>query len=162
MGKKDIALGAALAFGAGAMVPVALRAKFSRDIESLNRGDYEPLLRAYSDDFVLRFHEGEHRWSGEWAGRDGMAAFLGKFTAAGIQGELKSVAVSGPPWAMTIWARFDDYADGPDGERLYENSTVLVLQTRFGKVVRQEDFYADTGRIIDFDRRLTELGIELD
>jgi ketosteroid isomerase-like protein len=60
---------------------------------------------------------------------------------------------------MTIWARFDDHADGPEGERLYENRTVLVLRTRWGKVVEQEDFYADTGRLTDFDRRLSELGV---
>ncbi len=42
--------------------------------------------------------------------------------------------------------RFDDHADAPDGTRLYENRTVLVLRTRWGKVVEQQDFYADTAR----------------
>jgi ketosteroid isomerase-like protein len=55
--------------------------------------------------------------------------------------------------------RFDDHADGPDGTRLYENRTVLVLRTRWGKIVEHEDFYVDTGRIAEFDRKLTELGV---
>jgi ketosteroid isomerase-like protein len=92
-------------------------------------------------------------------GRDGVDRFLQNFTAAGIQGKIRQLAVTGPPWAMTFLIRFDDHADGPDGERIYENRTVLVLRTRWGKVVEHEDFYADTGRIAAFDRRLTELGV---
>lgn len=156
---KYLMVGAGLGFGAAQLVPSLLRTKFSKDVAALNAGQHEPLLSAYSDDFVLRFHDGDHRWRGEWRGREGMDRFLRNFTAAKIQGEIKSVAVSGPPWAMTIWARFDDHADGPDGERLYENRTVLVLRTRWGKVVQQDDFYADTGRLADFDRRLSELGV---
>ena len=156
---KAFLSGAALAWGAGALVPRVLRAKFSKDLEALNGGDHRPLLSAYSEDFVLAFHDGDHRWRGEWRGRDGMERFLRNFTAAKLQGEIKAIAVSGPPWAMTIWARMDDHADSPDGERLYENRTVIVLQTRWGKVVRQDDFYADTGRIEAFERRLSDLGV---
>jgi hypothetical protein len=36
-----------------------------------------------------------------------MDRFLQNFTAAGIQGEIRQVATSGPLWAMTLWARFD-------------------------------------------------------
>jgi hypothetical protein len=57
-------------------------------------------------------------------------------------------------------ARFDDHADGPDGTRLYENRTVLVLRTSWGKNVEQSDFFVDTARLIDFDRKLAELGVE--
>jgi hypothetical protein len=38
---------------------------------------------------------------------------------------------------------FDDASD-IDGEHLYANRTVLMCRTRWGKVVRQEDFYEDT------------------
>ncbi len=58
-----------------------------------------------------------------------------------------------------MWVRFDDYADGPDGTRLYQNRTVLVLRTRWGKVVEQEDFYVDTAGILAFDHKLAELGV---
>lgn len=88
-----------------------------------------------------------------------MDRFLQNFTAARIQGEIKEIATSGTPWALKIWARFDDHADGPRGTRLYENRTVLVLRTRWGKVVEQDDFYVDTVPVAEFDRKLTELQV---
>jgi len=39
---------------------------------------------------------------------------------------------------MTV--RFDDHVDGPERKGIYANRTVLVLRTRGGKVVDQEDF----------------------
>jgi ketosteroid isomerase-like protein len=133
--------------------------KFANDVRSLNAGDYSGLLRAYSDEFVLHFHEGDHRWSGDWLGKAGMERFLQNFTAARIQGEIGQIAISGPPWALSIWARFDDHADVPDGTRIYQNRTVLVLRTRCGKIVEQSAFYADTASIVALDHKLTELGI---
>ena len=159
MNLKSLLAGAALALGARALFPKLLLAKFSGDVAKLNAGDHSALLGAYADDFVLHFAEGPHRWSGDWVGRAGMDRFLQSFTAAGIQGEIRGIATSGPLWALTIWVRFDDHADAPDGARIYENSTVLVLRTRWGKVVEQHDFYADTERIAEFDRKLTELGV---
>jgi ketosteroid isomerase-like protein len=158
MKPSNVLAGAALALGARALLPRALMLKFSGDVAKLNAGDYRPLLDAYADDFVLHFNEGPHRWSGEWVGKDAMDRFLQMFTAAGLKGELRTVATSGPLWAMTMWARFDDHAEDADGNRIYENSTVLVLRTRWGKVVEQTDYYVDTARIAEFDRRLTELG----
>ncbi len=155
---KQVLAGAALATAGRAVLPQLLRLKFTRDVDTLNRGDHTALLNAYADDFVLRFNDGDHRWAGEWAGRTGMDRFLRLFTAAGIQGQIRSLAVSGPPWALVLWVRFDDHADDPDGTRLYENRTVLVLRTRWGKVVEQEDFYFDTQRIEAFDRSLAERG----
>jgi ketosteroid isomerase-like protein len=155
---KQALAGAAVATAGRALLPQLLRLKFTRDVEKLNRGDHSALLNAYADDFVLRFNDGDHRWSGEWVGRTGMDRFLGMFTSAGIQGQIRSIAISGAPWALTMWVRFDDHADDPDGTRLYENHTVLVLRTRWGKVVEQEDFYFDTERITAFDRALTERG----
>jgi ketosteroid isomerase-like protein len=59
-----------------------------------------------------------------------------------------------------MWVRFDDHADAPDGTRIYDNHTVLVLRTRWGKVVEQHDYYADTAAIVALDRKLEELGVE--
>ena len=155
---SNVLVGAGLALGARALMPRALKLKFDGDIAKLNAGDHTALLDAYADDFVLHFNEGPHRWSGDWVGKAGMDRFLQMFTAAGIQGELGQIATSGPLWAMTMWARFDDHVDDPDGTRIYENSTVLVLRTRWGKVVEQHDYYIDTARIAEFDRRMTEQG----
>jgi ketosteroid isomerase-like protein len=152
--------GAALALAARAALPRLLLLKFAPAVEKLNGGDHTALLDAYADDFVLHFHDGPHRWRGDWVGKAGMDAFLRNFTAAGIQGEIVGMATSGPLWALTIWVRLDDHADAPDGARLYGNSTVLVLRTRWGKVVEQHDFYVDTQEIVDFDRKLAERGVE--
>lgn len=156
---KGLIAGATLAVAFRALLPKLLLAKFGRDVEKLNAGDHSTLLDAYTDDAILRFNDGDHRWAGDWVGREGIDRFLQNFTAAGVQGEIKQIAISGPPWAMTLVVRFDDHADSPSGERLYENRTVLVLQTRWGKIIEQEDFYVDTGRIEHLDRRLTELGV---
>jgi len=152
--------GAALAFAARATLPRLLLLRFSSAVARLNAGDHAPLLDAYAEDFVLHFNDGPHRWAGDWVGKAGMDQFLRNFTAAGIQGAIRRVATSGPLWALTMWVRFDDHADAPDGTRIYENSTVLVLRTRWGKVVEQHDYYVDTERITAFDRTLTDLAIE--
>jgi ketosteroid isomerase-like protein len=159
MRAKDFAAGFCAAIAGRALIPKLLFLKFDRDVKRLNEGDYSGLLAAYSEDFVLHFNEGEHRWSGDWIGKAGMERFLQNFTAAGIHGQIRQIALSGPPWAPTLWARFDDHADAPDGTRIYENRDVLVLRTRWGKIIEQDDFYADTARITTLDRKLTELGI---
>jgi len=160
MKPSNLLAGAALGLAARAALPRLLLLKFAPSVEKLNAGDHTALLDAYADDFVLHFHDGPHRWSGDWVGKAAMDRFLQNFTAAGIQGEIKGMATSGPLWALTMWVRFDDHADAPDGTRLYENSTVLVLRTRWFKVVEQHDFYVDTQEIVDFDRKLAERGVE--
>jgi ketosteroid isomerase-like protein len=159
MERRSVLTGAILAIAGRALLPRLLLLKFGRDVRKLNAGDHSTLLSAYADDAVLHFNDGDHRWAGDWVGTAAIDRFLQNFTAARIQGEIKQIAVSGPPWALTMWVRFDDHADGPDGTRLYENRTALVLRTRWGKVVEQDDFYVDTGAIETFDRRLAELGI---
>ena len=156
---SNLLAGAALGLGARALLPRLLLLKFKPDVAKLNAGDYKPLLNSYADDFVLHFNEGPHRWSGDWVGKAAFDLFLQNFTAAGIQGEIKSVATSGPLWALKMWVRFDDHADAPDGTRIYENQTVLVLRTRWGKVVEQHDFYIDAAAILDFENALQELGV---
>jgi ketosteroid isomerase-like protein len=156
---SSLLAGTALGLGARALLPRLLLLKFKPDVAKLNAGDYKPLLSSYADDFVLHFNEGPHRWSGDWVGKPAFDRFLQNFTAAGIQGEIKSVATSGPLWALKMWVRFDDHADAPDGTRIYENQTVLVLRTRWGKVVEQHDFYIDAAAILDFENALQELGV---
>lgn len=151
--------GAAVAVAGRALLPRLLKARFDADVRRLNDGDHLPLLRAYAPDAVLHFAPGDHRWAGDWVGRDAIDAFLRNLTAAQFQGAIRLIATSGPPWALTMLVRFDDHADAPDGTRLYANRTVLVVRTRWGKVVDHEDFYVDTAPIAELDRRLTELGV---
>jgi ketosteroid isomerase-like protein len=157
---RSFILGAKLAIIGRALVPRLLRIKFSRDVARLNGGDHSSLLTAYADDAVLRFNDGDHRWAGRWEGRSNIDRFLQNYTAARVQGTIREIAVSGAPWALRMWVRFDDHADAPDGTRLYENRTVLVLRTRWGKIVDQEDFYVDTEKLAALDGKLDELGVE--
>jgi len=138
----------------------ALAAKLARDVERLNAGDRGPLLAGYAEDAVLLFNDGPHRWAGEHRGRAQIDRFLREFTRAGINGEIRALWIGGPPWAMTLVVRFDDWADRPDGERIYANRTVVVARTRWGRIVEQQDFYEDTTRIEAFEERLRELGVE--
>ena len=156
---QSVLAGVALALAGRAVLARSLRAKFEADVRRLNAGDHSGLLNAYSDDAVLRFNVGEHRFSGAWVGRDEIERFLRNLTASGLQGEIKAMAMSGPPWAMTLWARFDDHADASDGERLYANQTAIVLKTRWGKVVEHEDFWVDTAAIARLEKELVARGV---
>lgn len=159
MNRKSLITGAALAVAGRGLLPKLLLAKFGPAVKKLNAGDHSTLLDAYADGAVLHFNDGDHRWAGDWIGKASIDRFLQNFTAAKVQGEIKQIATSGPPWALTMWVRFDDHADAPDGTRLYANRTVLVLRTKWGKVIEQEDFYVDTEAITALDRKLTELGV---
>jgi ketosteroid isomerase-like protein len=134
--------------------------KLRRDVRALNAGDYGPILSNFAEDAVLHFNDGEHRWAGEHRGRQAIAGFLREFVAARLQGEITEVFFAGPPWRMTLLARFDDHAEGPAGEEIYRNQTVLLARTRWGQIVRQEDYYEDTQRIQELEARLSDLAIE--
>jgi ketosteroid isomerase-like protein len=152
------ALGASAARG---LLGRALLFKLRRDVRSLNAGDYRPLLSGFADDAVLVFNDGPHRWAGEHRGKAAIERFLQSFVGAEIKGEIRELHFSGAPWRMTLLVRFDDEARGPDGEIVYSNETALHARTRWGKIVWQQDFYADTERITAFDRHLSELGVSL-
>jgi len=155
--KSWFAAGLATAIVSRSLLHKALIFKFGRDVRALNSGNYRPLLGSYHRDAVLRFADGDHRWAGEHAGRDRIENFLQEFVAAGLQDEVTEAYFGGPPWRMTLLARFDDRALGPDGSVIYRNRTVLLVRTKWGKIIEQEDYYEDTARIGDFDRRLREI-----
>jgi ketosteroid isomerase-like protein len=156
----SLALGAAaVVLGRGLLTRLMLL-KLRRDVRSLNRGDYRPLLAAYTEDAVLLFNDGEHRWAGEHRGKPAIERFLRSFVEAGLTGQITELLFAGPPWRMTLVVRFDDESHAPSGERIYSNRTVLLVRTRWGKIFWHEDFYEDTGRIEALDARLRELGID--
>ncbi len=132
----------------------AMLKKLRRDLAAFNRGDYRPLLASFADDAVLVFADGEHRWAGQHNGRVSIEAFLHECVTAGLQGEFRDLLVGGPPWKMRAAVRFDDHAEGPDRTVVYNNRTMLYLATRWGKIVRQDDFFADTSRIEAFEQQL--------
>jgi ketosteroid isomerase-like protein len=136
-----------------------LLVKLRRDVASMAAGDHRPLLKGYAKDAVLVFTEGDHRWSGTYRGRDEIESFLKDFVRYGLKGEITDLWTGGWPWSMTILVGFDDRADDEQGNRVYENHTILKCRTRWGKIVHQEDFYVDTVRMVTFDRNLTARGL---
>ena len=79
------------------------------------------------------------------------SAFLQRYVAAGIQMEVEDILVNGAPWKARAMVRVHVWSPGPDGEDRYANRAVLAVQTRWGKIVEQED-YEDTERAEAFDR----------
>jgi ketosteroid isomerase-like protein len=154
-----VAVGALGAFAARSLFRRALLFKLNRDVRALNTGDYQPLLAGYADDAVLVFNDGAHRWAGVHRGKPALERFFKDFVGARVQGEIVDLFVAGPPWALTLLVRFDDHAHSEHGDELYRNRTLLLARARWGKIVKQEDFYEDTERIAELDRRLTELGV---
>jgi ketosteroid isomerase-like protein len=152
--------GAGGALAARALLSRVLLLKLRRDVRILNAGDIEPLLSGFAPDAVLRFNDGEHRWAGEHRGKDAIARFLREFAAAGLQGQITELFIAGPPWRMTLLARFDDHAHDPTGAEIYRNRTILLARTRWGRVVFQEEFYEDTERILALETRLSERGVQ--
>jgi ketosteroid isomerase-like protein len=157
--KRSFLAGAGAGIAARALLPRVLLIKLRRDVRRLNDGDYRPLLAGYADDAVLHFHEGPHRWAGVHRGKPAIERFLRDFVGAGLTGEVPAVWISGPPWALTLVARFNDRATGPNGEELYANRIVIVARTRWGRIVEHEDFYVDTGRINALEDKLRDLGV---
>jgi ketosteroid isomerase-like protein len=151
--------GAGGAIAARATMTRLLLIKLRRDMRALNAGDVQPVLSNYAEHAVLRFNDGEHRWAGEHRGKAAIVRFLENFVGAGLQGDVSELFIAGPPWRLTLIARFDDHAHGPAGEELYRNRTVLLARTRWGRIVRQEDFYEDSQRIAELESSLIALGI---
>ncbi len=150
--------GVAAAFGARALMHRVLLAQLNRNVAALNAGDYRPLLASYAEDAVLHFNDGPHRWAGEHRGRAAIERFLQEFVGAGLKGEIRGLWTGGPPWAMTMVVRFDDEARA-GGERLYANRVTMVIRTRWGRIVEQQDFYEDSERIPAFEQALRAHGI---
>jgi ketosteroid isomerase-like protein len=151
--------GAAGTLAARMVVSRVLLLKLRHSMRALNAGNIEPVLANFAPDAILHFHDGAHRWSGEHRGKAAIALFLRDFAAAGLQGEIRELFTAGPPWRMTLLARFDNHARDPTGEEIYSNRTILLARTRWGRIVCQEDFYEDTQRILALEARLSELGV---
>lgn len=155
-----VALGAGAVLSARVVMHRALLFRLRRVLAALNEGDYRPMLSTYAEDAVLHFSEGRHRWAGDHRTRSGIERFLRNFVQAGLRGEIRELYFFGPPWRLTLLVRFDDWAAGENGPLMYSNRTVLVLKTRWGQVIQQEDFFEDTGRIEEFESTLRQRGIE--
>ena len=144
--------GAAVAAAARAAYAGAVRAILRRNAAALFAGDPKPLLRMYAPDATMVF-PGVHSWGRTYRGRDEIEAFLRRFHASGLRGELGAIFVEGPPWATRIAIEFDDHACDAHGTKVYENRALIVLRTRWGRVVHEE-LFEDTQKVAAFDEHL--------
>jgi ketosteroid isomerase-like protein len=149
--------GATAASLARAAYPAAVRALLRRNVAALMAGDPAPLVAMYAPGATLVF-PGEHSWGPVYRGRDEIEGFLRRFLAAGLRGELGAIFVDGPPWATRIAIEFTDHAHDADGTRVYENRAVIVLRTRWGRVVAEE-VYEDTQKVAAFDEHLAAVAV---
>jgi ketosteroid isomerase-like protein len=132
----------------------AVRWMIRRNVAALGRGDVAPVLAGYADDAVLVF-PGTSSWGGEHRGKAAIAAFLHRFVAVGLVGDVGEILVNGPPWRTTVCVLFCDRATDDSGTVVYQNRAVLFARLVWGKVVYQEDF-EDTHKVEDFDRYLAQ------
>jgi ketosteroid isomerase-like protein len=142
-------LGAPLAQAAyAALTRLLLRRSAAR----LMDGDVDGFLRFYADDATLVF-PGDNSWGPEYRGKAEIRGFLERFLSVGLRGEVGEIALVGPPWDATVFVRFIDHARAADGTLVYENDAVIVLSSRWGKVVKERVF-EDTEKVAAFDRYL--------
>jgi ketosteroid isomerase-like protein len=113
-------------------------------------GDASLMMKATAADVSLRF-PGSSSFAASLVGRESLRAWLERFTALDTKFDLREVAVSGPPWNMTVAVRFHD-AIGTD----YENEGVEWLHIRRGRV-RSIEVFLDTERVSAWERRHPEL-----
>ncbi len=140
-----------------------MRTLLRHSIKRLNGGDYSLLLKLAHRRFELAF-PGDNSWSTMFRpqvsgrhrhvthrGVTEAAAFAERFVAEGIQFFVEDILVNGPPWNTRIAVRIHNYIPGSDGGAdVYANRAVLFLETRWGRLVRWED-YEDTERIATWD-----------
>lgn len=77
---------------------------------------------------------------------------------ASLQGTIREIWMGGPPWALTLVARFDDQA--PDRTATCSTATgPCSSYAPAGRINEQDDFYEDTSRIESLEARLRELDL---
>ena len=68
-------------------------------------------------------------------------AFADRFVANRIQFAIEDILVNGPPWHLRVALRVHDFIAGPPGEPdVYNNRAVAILELRWFKLVRWEDY----------------------
>jgi ketosteroid isomerase-like protein len=109
-------------------------------------GDVGIMMKATSPDVTFHF-PGKSSFAANLEDREALGGWLSRFTALEPNFEIRDVAVSGPPWDMTVALRFRD-AIGDD----YRNDGVEWLRVRWGRV-RSIEVFLDTERIEAWEGR---------
>lgn len=145
------------------MYKAAIRALMRHSVRRLNAGDYSLMLRLASPDLELAF-PGENSWATMFRpqvtgrrqhathrGIEEASAFADRFVAEGVQFQIEDILVNGPPWNTRIALRVQSYAvDQATGTDDYANRAIALLEVRWGRLTRWED-YEDTQRVAAWD-----------
>ena len=146
------------------MYKTAVRALVRTGISRLNVGDPSFILRLASPGAELAF-PGDNSWAAMFRpvekgsdrhvthrGLEECRRFAERFVGAGIQFEIEDILVNGPPWDLRVAIRARDFVPGPAGDDVYNNRVVALLELRWGRIVRWED-YEDTERVAAWDQQ---------
>ena len=144
------------------MYSALIRSMMRFSIRRLNAGDPSMLLRMASPSVELAF-PGDNSWATMFRpvvkgrqrhvthrGLEECRAFAQRFVDDGIQFEIEDILVGGPPWNTRVALRVHDFAPGSDGRDRYCNRAVAMLEIRWGRLVRWED-YEDSERVAEWD-----------
>jgi ketosteroid isomerase-like protein len=119
---------------------------------ALNAGNIKPSLRMDARDVEMTF-PGDSSWGRVYRGKREHREFLERFVAAGLQIFADEVIVKGTPWRATVCIRGHDQAEGPQGERVYDNRYVIWGRLVWGRL-KQYEVYEDTVKTNVFDEWL--------
>lgn len=147
------------------MYKALTRTLLRSSVRRLNAGDYSLLLKVAHPDFELAF-PGQNSWSTmirptnpsrerhvTHRGVEEATHFADRFVDTGVQFEIEDILVNGPPWNTRIAMRVQSFVPGGPGRPdEYDNRAVLLLEVRWGRLVRWED-YEDTERVAAWDER---------
>lgn len=127
--------------------------------QSLSEGDYEPALVGLAEPFEHTF-AGDHALGGTRHTADGFRAWFERLFRLfpNLNFEIRSIAVSGPPWDIVSVVEWIDRAT-PAGGGTYENCGVHVIRLHWGKLASIHA-YLDTHVIIETLRVMAANGFE--
>ena len=135
------------------MYHAVVRNRIRSLFEAVNRGDAEPVLAAFAQNF-------EHRFLGEDHALAGSRTTIGKTREwyarlyrllPDLRFELQRVAISGPPWNTVVVVDWLESNSGTDGVRT-TNAGVHVVHLAWGKVTRLLICPDTTGLVATLDR----------
>lgn len=126
--------------------------------ETLNRGEYEPLMRQFAPNHEHIF-PGEHALGGSRHSAEAMREWFQRLFKVfpGLQLEVKHIAVHGWPWDTVAAVEWVDRAPPVEG-RSYINHGVHVIRLQRGRAVSTHA-YLDTQVVEAWCKWMAQHGI---
>lgn len=135
-----------------------VRRMVKHSFESLNRGDYESVLKGISPSITHTF-SGNHALGGTRHSIEAMRRWFQRLyiLSPKLNFTIKNIVVSGYPWDTTIAVEWVDSAKPADGSE-YVNEGVHIIKMQWGKVVYLHA-YLDTQLTEALCQRLAAYGL---